>query len=91
MSDLYKSYRKCDKEEVNDDEQPLHIDEAIEVIKCGWCLTWSGSQSVKVINQHVRKSKMHVMARRRELELPQPKESGVQMHLSDFYSFKAND
>ena len=81
----------CDKEDVSDDEQQLHIEEAIEVIKCRWCPRWSRSQAVKVINEHVKKSKMHLMSRIRELELPQPKEPGVQMHLSDFYRSKAID
>jgi len=45
MSDL----RKCDKEDFSDDDdQPLHIDEAFKAIKCKWCPTWIGSQAAKV-------------------------------------------
>jgi len=37
MGDLCKSLRKCDKEDLSDDDdQPLHIDEASEGIKCKW-------------------------------------------------------
>ena len=67
-------------------DQPLHIDEMVEAIKCHWCPTWGGSQAVKVINQHVRTYKCHVLtAQNKELNLPQPEESGVQKIITDFF------
>jgi hypothetical protein len=54
ISALEKSLSKCDKEDIAaEEDQPLHIDEATECIRCRWCPLWAGSQAVKVINQHV--------------------------------------
>lgn len=85
-SDLFKSLAKCDKEDISEGDQPIHIDEALDTIKCRWCPTWGGSQAVKVINQHVRKSKSHLAARIKELNLVEPISEGAQMHITDFFS-----
>lgn len=82
---------KCDSEDTSTAvvpasvTQPLYIDEGEETIKCKWCCNWNGSQEVKVINQHVRKSKSHCSARVLELNLPQPKTTGAQMNITDFF------
>lgn len=80
LSDLEKCLKKCDRETT--DEQPLFIDDELSTIKCKWCPAWAGSQTVKVINQHVRKSKSHQLARKKE----QPDGSGgVQFVLTDYF------
>ena len=80
LSDLEKSLKKCDRETT--EEQPLYIDDGFSAIKCKWCPAWAGSQVVKVINQHVRKAKSHMLARKKE----QPDGSGgVQLVLTDFF------
>ena len=66
------------------EEQPLYIDDGLSAIKCKWCPAWDGSQHVKVINQHVRTSKSHALARRREQPLASNSIEGVQLLLTDF-------
>ena len=51
-----------------DEEQPLYIDEEDGLIKCKWCgKNFSGSQQMRCINQHVRKSAAHRQARKKFL------------------------
>ena len=64
LSALYKSLKKCHKEDV--DPQPLYIDSIDECIKCKWCPNWAGSQQVKGVNQHCKRDKCHLKARSRE-------------------------
>jgi len=50
------------------EEQPLYIDEEDGLIKCKWCgKNFSGSQQMRCINQHVRKSATHKQARKKFL------------------------
>ena len=79
--DLQKALKKCDREEI--DDQPLYIDEGVGAIKCQWCPAWCGSQTVKVINQHVRKSKSHKAARMPEVV--DNNEGAGQLFLTDFF------
>ena len=79
---------KCDKEDFSDSselEQPLFIAEESQKIKCSWCPTWVGSDSVKVANQHTRKAISHRTARIKELNLPQPQLRGVQTDIRSFF------
>ena len=55
---------KCKRED-DVEEQPLHVDEGLECIKCTWCPDWKGSQETKVINQHTKTAKSHERERRR--------------------------
>ena len=51
-----------------DEEQPLYLDEEDGLIKCKWCgKNFSGSQQMRCINQHVRKSATHRQARKKYL------------------------
>ena len=51
-----------------DNEQPLYIDVDDGLIKCKWCgKNFSGSQQMRCINQHVRKSATHRQARKKFL------------------------
>ena len=64
------------------EDQPLYIDDGLDKIMCKWCPSWTGSISVKVVNQHVRKSKSHSHARLKR----QPSSStGVQLDISVFF------
>ena len=84
---LQESLQHCDKKEGSDVEQPLYIiySESTESIKCRWCPAWEGALKMKVVNQHVRKSKSHSNARIMELNLPQTSQTGVQqMNIFDF-------
>ena len=66
-------------------EQPLFIEESSNKTKCFWCPTWVGSDTVKVVNQHVRKAVSHQLARIKELKLPQPESPGVQTDIRSYF------
>ena len=55
--DLLAVLEKARKEDdVEEEDQPLHIDDSEEAIKCHWFTTFKGSQEVKHVNQHTLKS-----------------------------------
>ena len=66
MESLKKLLDKAAKEEgIAAEEQPLHIDEKDEVIKCHWCRDhFKGSVELKHINQHVKKAAFHSRKRK---------------------------
>ena len=74
LVDLNKVMLKCIPEDgIDEDEQPLFIDCEYECIKCHWCSSFKGSIEARVINQHLKSSKMHLMERRRHVH-PDPTE-----------------
>jgi hypothetical protein len=59
---------RCQKEEdIEDNEQPLYIDLELDLIKCGWCHHFKGSTEPRVVNQHVKTAKCHLLERQRHL------------------------
>jgi len=61
---LDKILEKCMKEEnIDNEDQPLYIDDENECIKCQWCSLFKGSIEVRVINQHVKTAKSHLKYR----------------------------
>lgn len=65
--DLGKILKKCKREDdVEEDDQPLHIDDAMESIACSWCPGFKGSIEVRVINQHTSRAKSHKSERKRK-------------------------
>ena len=76
--------RKADKEEgFFSEAQPLYIDSTDLKIKCHWCESrFSGSQKLKHVNQHVRKSPYHAAERKRYL-----RKGGTQRDLREFVNF----
>lgn len=77
---LDKILMKCNKEEVDEEEQPIYINWEEETIKCKWCSLFKGSIEARVINQHMKTAKTHIRERQRHLqphELADPLE-GVQ-------------
>jgi len=53
---------------LSSDEQPLYIDIEDNLVKCKWCgKNFAGSNQVRCINQHVRKSVSHRRARQQHL------------------------
>ena len=78
-TELQKVIAKCNKEnDIEEDNQPLFIDWAMEAVMCKWCPTWNGSQKVKVINQHTKASKSHQVARQKALGVEPSSTRGVQ-------------
>ena len=57
----------ADKEKIEEDDEPLYIDKKDGVIKCSWCKQFRGSNLLKHINQHTRKSVSHLQARKDRL------------------------
>ena len=58
---LDKILKKCHKEEnIQEDDQPLYIDDESKSIKCHWCRLFKGSIEVRVLNQHAKTSKTHL-------------------------------
>lgn len=66
-------------------EQPLHIDDPDETIKCSWCPSWPASIQTKVINQHVKKAASHLKARKKHLNLQDTSTSGLQLDIHTFF------
>ena len=66
---LEKILDKCIKENIEGVKEPLEIDHGNECIICTWC-DWKGSQLVKVINQHIKKSITHKKERAHVQGLP---------------------
>ena len=65
---LEKVLTKCNREEgLDDDDQPVYIDWELETILCRWCSSFKGSIEARVMNQHTRSSKMHLLERQRYL------------------------
>ena len=53
---------------LSNDDQPLYIDLEDNLVKCKWCgKNFAGSNQVRCINQHVRKSVSHRRARQQHL------------------------
>ena len=66
--DLNKVKLKCIPEDgIGEDEQPVFFDWEYECIKCHWYSSFKGSIEARVIKQHLKSSKMHLMERRRHL------------------------
>ncbi|XP_065913780.1 uncharacterized protein [Dysidea avara] len=60
---------------LSSDDQPLYIDAEDNLVKCKWCgKNFAGSNQVRCINQHVRKSVSHRRARQQHL----PSDEGAQ-------------
>lgn len=57
----------ADKENIEDEDEPLYIDKKDNVIKCFWCKQFCGSKMLKHVNQHTRKSVSHLQARKEKL------------------------
>ena len=78
---LEKALSKCNSEDdVPEEEQPIHIDEGSNVIRCRWCPNFKGSTEPRVVNQHMKYSKTHQLERQHRLhpeDLSDPTE-GVQ-------------
>ena len=68
--DLDKAIQKCHEE--GPEEQPLYIDAIEECIKCKWYPGWQGSPQVKRVNQHCKRDKSHITARRKQSGEIQP-------------------
>ena len=68
--DFHKIISKCRREEgIEEDEQPLYIDHQSNTIRCKWCSIFKGSNQPRVLNQHLKRSKIHMKERNRHLNI----------------------
>ena len=73
LVDLNKVKLKCIPEDgIDEDEQAGFFDWEYECIKCHWGSSFKGSIEARVIKQHLKSSKMHLMERRRHLHPNEP-------------------
>jgi len=84
MEMMDEMLKKAEKEKgFLSEEQPLYVDEDDLKIKCTWCgIRFNGSQQLKHVNQHVRKSSYHAKERIRHL-----RKGGAQRDVREFMSF----
>ena len=73
---------------MEEEDQPLYIDDSEKTIKCHWCTTFKGSQEVKHVNQHTLKSSSHCNARKRFFGISEENRSRGenQLDIRDFFT-----